>query len=209
MIKTVLLDVDGTLMDTKEIFNQTLIKTLKRFGIKTDFDSSLFGMSVDQVMQKLKIVNLQEFKEYWEKEFAYESERCDFYPGIKETMEIIENRDIIIYLITSRSHSTVDYICNNSVLSPYITGCIAAEDTMLHKPNAEPINRALKLTNTKPCEAIYVGDTIQDYQASTSAGVRFALAGWNEGTENVSFNVLLNTPYALIDEIQKYNIEEN
>jgi HAD superfamily hydrolase (TIGR01549 family) len=151
-------------------------------------------MSVDQVLSKLNIQSIPKAKKMWEDSFAELCSRHGFYPGIEEMVKSVHENGLLIYILTSRSHCTADPLCNDSAISSYIDGCVAAEDTTHHKPDPEPVRKVLGITGIKPEEAIYIGDTNQDYQAAKAAGVCFGLAGWNKNTVGVNYDYLLERP---------------
>lgn len=62
-------------------------------------------------------------------------------------------------------------------------GLIAYEDTEQHKPDPAPILAALEHLDVEPSDAIYVGDSPFDVEASYHAGVFSVGAGW--GVQNV------------------------
>ena len=198
MLKMILLDIDGTMMDTEEIFYRSLQQTLDAFSISSVPDGSLFGMSVDQVLSKLDVPSPQKVKAYWETVFAEACRHHDFYPGIAEMAKAAYDRGLILYILSSRSHCTADPICEDSVIAPYISGCIAAEDTIRHKPDPEPVLKALAITGLQPDQVIYIGDTIQDYQAAHAAGIPFGLAGWNGRTAGVDCDYLFGRPEEIL-----------
>ena len=194
MIKCILLDVDGTLMDTKEAFFNSLNSTLKKYNIIKKTEESLFGMSVEQVLNKLEINMVSGIKEYWERTFVKECKHSAFYTGVEDMLHDLKEKGVVIYIVTSRSHCTVDSICNDSKISPYIDGCIAAEDTVFHKPHPEPIIKALEKTNSNIHETLYIGDTYQDFQAASAAGVSFGFAGWNKEAVNENYEIVFSLP---------------
>jgi HAD superfamily hydrolase (TIGR01549 family) len=179
MLTSVLIDVDGTLINTKNIFYSSLNKTLKKYNIPETNDPTLFGMSVDQALGKLKIGYNIKLKDDWELLFSEMSIEAGFYDGIIEMAKTLDSKGVKIVIITSRGHSTADPICDDSELSPYISGCIAAEDTKEHKPNPAPILKAIIDYEIDVEKTLYIGDTLQDYQAASAASIPFAWAGWN------------------------------
>ena len=118
-------------------------------------------------------------------------------------MRILCERGFKIFIITSRSHRTVDSICEHSSLGPFIKGCVAAEDTKLHKPFPDPLLLALKALNSASEEAIYIGDTYQDFQAANSAGIKFGFAGWNKNAINHDYDIVFSKPSDIIDMIEE------
>lgn len=198
MIKNILIDVDGTLMDSKDAFYKSLNETLCAYGIEETHDSSLFGMSAQQALQMLRVKPVQEIKNHWERLFAFECARTAFYSGIEEMMKTLSKKGIRFYIITSRSRCTVAPLCCDSLLSAYIDGYIAAEDTEFQKPSPEPILKALTMLNANKDETIYIGDTFHDYCAAAAAGILFGQAGWNKSANNTSYNMLFNHPAEII-----------
>lgn len=69
MISDLLVDVDGTLVDTRSIFYTSLNDTLKKYHISETNDQTLFGMSVDQTLKKLHLESYLEIKRDWEECF--------------------------------------------------------------------------------------------------------------------------------------------
>ena len=211
MIKNILMDVDGTLLDTKDCFYRSLKKTLQEYGMESMFDESTFGMSVDQALKAMCIQSIPGIKERWEHLFEIECEHVNFYDGMEETMSVLSQNQIRIVIVTSRSRCTAQPLCECSVLSPYIEGYVAAEDTILHKPNPEPIFKAIDLLEAKKEETIYIGDSFWDYCAASSAGIRFGHAGWNKDSQNKSYDMVFYHPLEMIaligegnDGISKY-----
>ena len=52
---------------------------------------------------------------------------------------------------------------------------IAYGDTQRHKPNPEPRLLAASQMKINPEECVYVGDAISDFEAATSAGMKFVM----------------------------------
>lgn len=202
MIKNILIDVDGTLMDTQDIFFRSLKMALKKHNLNRELDPSLFGLSVDQALAKLNIGSVDGIKEDWETFFSEECGAINFYSGIENMMRILSEKGIRFFIITSRSHRTVDPICNMSAIGPFINGCIAAEDTEFHKPDPEPLLAALKILGSSLKEAIYIGDTYQDYKASVFAGIKFGFAGWNKKAVNRGYDIVFTAPSDIISMIE-------
>ena len=79
---------------------------------------------------------------------------------------------------------------------------VAYGDTELHKPNPEPILRALEVLGENPADTYAVGDSPMDAEASYHAGVGSIGAGWGVGNfEELSSSapdVLLLKPGALL-----------
>lgn len=203
MISDLLLDIDGTLIDTKKIFYLSLNDTLRENNLPETEDITLFGMSVQQALEKLGISHIKGIKQEWEEKFSRMSLSLGFYDGIIPMAKKAHESGIGIYLITSRSHITADPIIEYTELGPYIKGCIAAEDTINHKPYPDPILKAVEVFSLDTKGLLYVGDTNIDFQASTAANIRFAIAGWNELAEKDCCKNILANPmdiFALISE---------
>lgn len=67
-------------------------------------------------------------------------------------------------------------------LSPYFGAVVDYGATSRHKPQPDPILRALELLGVEPSAAVwYVGDDEADYRAATAAGASFAWASWGYG----------------------------
>ena len=199
MIKYILIDVDGTLVDTRNIFYSSLNDTLRKYLIPETDDQTLFGMSVDQALSKLKLENRMEIKNDWEASFSRYSLAAGFFDNIVEMEKKACGLGMEIIIITSRGHVTADPICTQSELGPYIAGCIAAEDTVNHKPDPDPLLKAMEQFSIDPKSAIYIGDTFQDYQAASASGVRFALAGWNRLAKKLECVLSLNDPMDIFE----------
>ena len=79
---------------------------------------------------------------------------------------------------------------------------VAFQDTEFHKPNPEPILKALELLGESTDNAYAVGDSPMDVEASYHAGVRSIGAGWGvtnfEELSSAAPDVLLRKPGSLL-----------
>lgn len=198
MIKYILIDIDGTLMDTKGAFYKSLNKTLAHFGIEETHIDTLFGLSADEALKVLNLSHNPNIKEYWENSFAVECSKTQLYDGIEEMIRTLHREGIRFYIVTSRSRCTVIPLLESTFLHDFILGYVSAEDTVLHKPHPEPIFSALITLNAKADEAIYIGDTVWDCIAAKKAGISFAQAAWNKDASNTSYDIIFHHPFEVI-----------
>jgi pyrophosphatase PpaX len=59
---------------------------------------------------------------------------------------------------------------------------VGADDTERHKPDPEPVHKALALLNATPDATVFVGDSPHDLAAGRAAGVSTAAALWGPFT---------------------------
>ena len=66
-------------------------------------------------------------------------------------------------------------------LAEYVTTCIAFEDTDKHKPEPDPILKALDVSglDLKNREVVMVGDSPYDILCANKAGVKSAVVEWS------------------------------
>ena len=85
-------------------------------------------------------------------------------------------------------------------IDKYFKVAILADDTTKHKPDPEPIYKCLDKISIKPEEAIFIGDSINDYLAAKNAGVDFGYATWgsvsNDGIDDPTY--VFNHPLDLL-----------
>ena len=85
-------------------------------------------------------------------------------------------------------------------IDKYFKVAILADDTTKHKPDPEPIYKCLDKISIKPEEAIFIGDSINDYLAAKNAGVDFGYATWgsvsNDGIDDPTY--VFNRPLDLL-----------
>jgi pyrophosphatase PpaX len=55
---------------------------------------------------------------------------------------------------------------------------VAADDVERHKPDPEPVTRAIELLGSAPAETVFVGDSPYDLVAGRAAGVATAAVAW-------------------------------
>jgi pyrophosphatase PpaX len=68
-------------------------------------------------------------------------------------------------------------------LDRFMDVVVAFEDTEAHKPDPEPVNKALTFLGSGPGSALYVGDSPYDIRSGKNAGVYTAGVTWGVSTE--------------------------
>ncbi|MDD2469673.1 MAG: HAD family hydrolase [Bacilli bacterium] len=199
-IKTIIFDIDGTLMDTYTPSVEALRKALLSVvGIdyKEDDLAFHFGIPLDDSLARLNIDNnfypaiQSKIDEYY-----YRDERSKkVFPGIEKVLKVISENDIVLGIVTSRDKREVEMDFNKLSISKHFDVIITADDAKRHKPHPDPIDKFIKVTNSSKSETIYIGDTKYDCEAAHAAGIRFALAGWGAlNKEKIKADYFLSKP---------------
>lgn len=102
--------------------------------------------------------------------------RMTVFDGIMDVLQILRQNNVKIAIVTSSPRSYCEKIVNYFDISADVIVCY--HDTFFHKPNPEPIFKAVELLNEEPKYIYSVGDEEKDIVASNRAGVVSCYAKW-------------------------------
>ena len=185
MLKCVIFDVDGTLINTEKAILLSLQQTMVE---KTGQNLSLedlaftFGIPGKVALQKLEVPDVDDAMARWvELSYDYAGEAMVF-EGIVDTLKVLNEKGIKTGIVTSQARSDLEELLKYFNIREYFDILISASDTEKHKPDPEPILAFLQRAELQAGEAVYIGDTRYDQQSAFGADVSFGLALW--GTKN-------------------------
>lgn len=176
MIKAVLFDIDGTLLDTTEFIYQAFEHTIKKFGLPStsrETLSKLIGKPLDDCYAA--IISSNETTHLVEEHRLYQEKNLHLSVAFADTLatlQYLKEHQIKIVAISTRSKRTSIATLELAKLLSLFDLVISKEDVTKQKPNPEGIIKALKFLTLKPQNALMVGDTDVDVNAGKNAGVQ-------------------------------------
>lgn len=183
-IENFIFDIDGTLIDTIDMYMPAMIDTLAQYGHPVAPDKveqtkhDLFGITGRDAL-RLAGISEEEIPEMLKDWFdlAYQrADRAKVIEGIPEMLNTLANReDAKIAIATSKlADEYQEYFVNKYDFAKLFKVAITSADTKKHKPAPDPILAAMGKMGADPATTVYVGDTINDMKAAHAAGAKFA-----------------------------------
>ncbi|OPL09640.1 MAG: hypothetical protein AVO33_06420 [delta proteobacterium ML8_F1] len=183
MIKGIIFDMDGTLIDTNDLVIGTLQRTVEKFlGYWPQIES------FHEVLGKPLIVQLEFFSrekaremvdDYRREYLRHQEEKTHLYPGVLETLKGLQKKGIRLAVQSNKGTRGIDHAVEAFDLKGVFDQIIAYEDVAQAKPSPEGINRILTAWGFSPGEVIFVGDSHNDILAANLAGVEAVLVSWS------------------------------
>jgi beta-phosphoglucomutase-like phosphatase (HAD superfamily) len=179
-IKAVLLDVDGTLIDTNDAHAKAWVEAFAQFGLNIPFAKirPLIGMGGDQLLPRTAGVekDSEEGKKYadaWVKIFEekYLPEVKPF-PQAAELVQRIYDQGIGIIATTSSEEKLAGALLDKVGITHLLAEKTTAKDADRSKPAPDLIEAALRKGNCTAEQSVMLGDSPYDVQATESLNVR-------------------------------------
>lgn len=179
MYKAVVFDLDGTLLDTTSGVIYAVELTVKQLGLSRPTDEILKTF-VGPPMQLS-----------FEKHFGMEKERAlecanlfranyrdhslliaELYPDVLKVLAYLKNKGYKIALATNKSHDNAIAILKHFGVAEYCDFMMGSDlEGKLKK--ADIIEKSLEAIGVDAKDAVYVGDSIFDYEGAQKVGMDF------------------------------------
>jgi pyrophosphatase PpaX len=182
MIKAVIFDLDGTLIDTNDLiietFQHVVKESLGRFPTEDELNH-VYGKTLNEQMTHFSAERSQELVDAYR---AYYRTHMDagthLFEGVKALLDDLAEKGIKMAAVTNKGSRGVQHAFDKFDLGKYFTAAITADDVSIGKPDPEGIITALNRLNVDAQEALFVGDSQSDIHAAKGAGVKSVLVGW-------------------------------
>ncbi len=185
MLKAVLFDMDGTIIDSDLMVVEIWRDLYKKYkpGYKPhladilSFSGPPLDVSFKKAFPSLDPNEVLSF--YRQRVKQYYDDLVISFDGMRETLEELKRRGYKLGVVTNKAKDFALYSLELCLLDGLFDVTIGGDDVMKNKPDPEGIYKALsalKVMNKK--EAVYIGDTEYDLLAAKNAGISFFLASW-------------------------------
>lgn len=179
-IKLIIFDFDGTIMDTREAIVIAKQETMRQMGLVVADEqtcAATIGLSSKLGFQythpQLTDEELDLCVKNYRKNFEEEIEKTPptLFADMVETLKILNEKGIVCTIATSRNGKSLREFLDRANISNLFTYLVAAEDTSLLKPNAEPVIKTLNELSFTADQTLVVGDMPFDILMGKNAGV--------------------------------------
>ncbi len=181
MIKAILFDVDGVLVDSlkaNELYKKKLFRQAGYEDVDDIIEDSFhkpFKQVVKEVLESKNITDKKEadklFKLMIDPELRdFQAKYYKFPKDLKEILEKLHER-FTLGVVTSRVRLGAEEILNLAEIDKYFDVVISVDDVTNYKPHPEPLQKALKRLGLEAEEAVYIGDSDTDILAAHAAGM--------------------------------------
>lgn len=177
-IRAILLDVDGTILDTRNYIYQATQHAFAENGLTPptiEMMSKAAGKSFDEYVFFLAGTREIDPLPIQTSHRVFQLERLDLsvpYPGALETLTELKRRGYKLAAITNRGRTTGEATLKKAQMDTLLETALFSEDAPELKPSPVPLHMALDRMLLVPEEAVMVGDADVDIEAGKRAGVK-------------------------------------
>ncbi len=169
---TFIWDLDGTLIDSYEVFLEALSESFANFNLPSDRETVynfIKGQSVNALLKE-QPVPFQEIKEDFTTNSTAKNDKVKLMVGAKAVLDWTQKENIQNFIYTHKGKNAYDLL-NQLEISPYFLEIVTSENGFKRKPHPEAINYLLEKYKLKPEETYYIGDRILDIEAAHNSGI--------------------------------------
>jgi HAD superfamily hydrolase (TIGR01509 family) len=177
-MEAILFDWDGTLVDSLGAFHAANSAVMTAFGLPFDVVRYRRSYVPDwrEMYQRLGIPGdrLEEANALWETAFAADGDTVLAFAGAEAALERLRNAGATLGIVTAGHREVVEPQLERTGLGRFLPVRVFGDDLPVHKPDPEPLRRALRLAGHghRPEHSIYVGDAPTDMQMAVAVGAR-------------------------------------
>jgi 2-phosphoglycolate phosphatase len=216
-IKTVLFDLDGTLVDTAPDLAQALNRVLEEEGRQpvpyelVRAEASYGGKAIvcagfnieehDPDFERLR----KRFLEHYAGQICVRSKLFD---GMEPVLHHIENNDLQWGVVTNKPAYLTDPLMSALGLANRAACIVSGDTTAKSKPDPLPMQYACEVSGANIQECIYIGDAQRDIEAGHRAGMRTLAAAFgylrdSDDPNTWGANKVLNKPGEIIEWLEQ------
>lgn len=187
--RTVLIDLDGTLVDAFTTIHRSYAHTLPQFGYPAPTIEEVraaVGGGLDQAIARFVPLELvprvrAAYIEYSQKILL---EDVVLLPGGRALLERLNARGVTCAVFTNKHGPSARRICDHLGVAPLLRGVFGAGDTPWLKPQPEFAHHVLAALAAVPATTCLIGDSPFDVAAARNAAIDFA--GVTTGTHSAA-----------------------
>ena len=183
-IRTVLFDLDGTLIDSVRLILDSYHHTLATHGLPPRSDEEwLAGVGTPLTVQFADWRDDPETLQaliatYREYNLKHHDHMVTVYPGVVEVVRALKADGVATGLVTSKNRVGALRGLTLVQLEALMDVLVCADEVENPKPHPEPVEKAVRLLSADPRATVYVGDSVHDMLSGRAAGVRTAAVLW-------------------------------
>lgn len=176
-LQAILLDIDGTLVDSNDKHTDCWVEAFAHFDRKVEWDviREQIGKGGDLLVPDT--LNAREMRRFGEKVKEYRGDlwvkkymhSVQPFPGIKESLQELHERGLKLAFASSSNENEVEYYVSLLEADALLEGSTSKGDAKFSKPSPEIFQAALEQVGTKPEHTLVAGDTPYDVLASHRA----------------------------------------
>jgi len=187
--RTVLFDLDGTLIEHLPAIHRCYAHTLPKLGLPAptyEQVKSAIGGGLSRAMRKFVPAERVEealaiYRPYWDETML---DDVALMPGGREILESLREAGAVASVFTNKMGSSARLICDHLGVSDLLADVVGADDTQWLKPELAFTEWALARLGVRAGEACMVGDSPFDVAAAVNSGMGFV--GVTTGTHSES-----------------------
>ena len=196
-VKAVLLDLDGTLIDTAPDLHAAACAMLREMGrqeVSIEETRHYVGKGMRNLIKRLLSRSLelseeeapQEAIDCFRKHYAIENgKQAQCYPGVIEGLDMFREKGLPLAVVTNKPEMFVWPLLERMKLAHYFEVVIGGDTLPRLKPDPMPLLWTCGRLNVLPGKTLFIGDSVNDFLAARAADCKVFMLpyGYNEGKD--------------------------
>lgn len=190
MIKAVVFDLDGTLLNTLDDLKESTNFALRKFNYpeRTLEEVRCFvGNGVRKLIERAvpeDCKNIDECLEVFKNNYSENMyNHTQAYNGILKILEELHKDKVKIGVVSNKFDSAVKELCKK-YFGDLVDTAIGQNDDVPKKPAPDGVLKAMKILGSDKNSTIYAGDSDVDVQTAKNAGLKCIGVSWGFRTED-------------------------
>jgi N-acetyl-D-muramate 6-phosphate phosphatase len=186
-IKTVLFDLDGTLIDTApdmaaaldQLCHEQQQQSLPFEQVRpmvSNGSAALVALAFGEMLDEARLALLkQRYLDIYEDALCISSKPFD---GIIEVLDEIDRRGMNWGVVTNKPGWLTQPLMQQLGLAARAATLVSGDTTLNRKPHPDPMHHACDEAGSKAHECLYIGDARRDIEAGRNAGMKTLVAAY-------------------------------